>query len=646
MPWDTGLQGTPLNIAAYPGTPLRVLAGPGTGKTFALMRRVARLLEQGAQPNRILAVTFTRTAANDLVEKLAALGVPGADMVAAKTLHSLSFRLLSRNAVFQALGRTARPLMDYERNTLVCDLQDQFRGKRAVDKLIEAFEAYWARLQHQQPGFPNDPVEQAFSHALRNWLVFHTTMLVGEVVPLALDFVTQNPAHPDIPRFSHVLVDEYQDLNRADQALIDSLAGNSAVTVVGDEDQSIYSFRNAHPEGIVEYPQTHANTHDELLNECRRCPRRVVQIANALINHNQRLAPKALNPCPQNDEGVVYIVQHNSVADEIETLAAYVEWYLGTHAGMPAGEVLVLANRRMIGNGVRDALNTRAQQNNRPWSAQSFYFEDALSTSLPAEGFSLLTLLVDPDDRPALRYWLSENRPDCRRLPYARLRQYCEQNGIAPRVALSGIAAGTINLPYTGALAARYQQLQQRLATLMPLGIPELVDALFPNGNAEAAAARQAALLIVPNVQTPRELLDELRTDITQPELPGTQGPSIRIMSLHKSKGLTARLVVIAGCVAGILPSIDFTAPIEEQTRERQEQRRLFYVGLTRSTETLVVSSAVRIPSGVAMQMGVPVIAGGRYGVAILQASQFLAELGPHAPNSIHGNVWRANLGF
>jgi DNA helicase-2/ATP-dependent DNA helicase PcrA len=66
-------------------------------------------------------------------------------------------------------------------------------------------------------------------------------------------------------------------------------------------------------------------------------------------------------------------------------------------------------------------------------------------------------------------------------------------------------------------------------------------------------------------VQTQQEFLDELRTDITQPELPGTQGPSVRIMSLHKSKGLTARLVVIAGCVAGILPSIDSTAPLRNK---------------------------------------------------------------------------------
>jgi len=92
----------------------------------------------------------------------------------------------------------------------------------------------------------------------------------------------------------------------------------------------------------------------------------------------------------------------------------------------------------------------------------------------------------------------------------------------------------------------------------------------------------------LPPVGAPnRELLDELRTDITQPEQPGTQGPAIRIMIQHKSKGLTARLLVIAACVAGILPSIELTATIQEQARHREEQRRLFFVGLTRSTGTL-----------------------------------------------------------
>jgi len=88
------------------------------------------LLEQNVQPNRIIAISFTRTAANDLVDKLAQLGAPGADQVAAKTLHSLSFGLLSKSSVFQMLNRVARPLMAYEQDTMVCDLAPHFGGKK------------------------------------------------------------------------------------------------------------------------------------------------------------------------------------------------------------------------------------------------------------------------------------------------------------------------------------------------------------------------------------------------------------------------------------------------------------------------------------------------------------------------------------
>jgi DNA helicase II / ATP-dependent DNA helicase PcrA len=644
MAWDTGLNGVHLAIAAYPGTPLRVVAGPGTGKTFALMRRVARLLEADVPPDQILAVTFTRTAANDLVEKLAALGVAGAENVAAKTLHSLSFGMLSRAAVLHALGRVSRPLLDCELDTLVCDLQGQFGGKREVKRLIKAFEAYWARLQHHQPGFPTDPNEHAFNRALHEWLIFHEAMLIGEVVPVALDFVRQNPAHPDVPSYQYIVVDEYQDLNRADQSLIDALAGNASVTVVGDEDQSIYGFRFANPEGIAQYPQTHANTHDELLNECRRCPRIIVEMASSLIGRNVRLEPRPLVVRPQNGNGEVYIVQHDSIEDEIANLAAYLERYLETHPGVPAGEVLVLANRRLIGNGIRDRINELARQNNRAWIAESFYFEDALKSDLAAEGFTLLTLLANRNDRPSLRHWLGEDANDCRRKPYARLRTHCEANGISPREALEQMLAGNLRLAYTGPLVQRFNLLQQRLAALAGLSIPQLIDALFPDGNDGVTTVRQAALLIAPDMRTPEELLNELRVAITQPELPGTQGNAVRIMSLHKSKGLTASLVVIAGCVAGIIPTIDFDAPLDEQERQRQEQRRLFYVGITRSTETLVLSSAVRISRQVALNMNMRLPQG--VGGVRLTASPFLAELGPHAPQPVRANDWRAQLGF
>jgi DNA helicase-2/ATP-dependent DNA helicase PcrA len=644
MPWNTGLVGTPLNIAAYPGQQLRVVAGPGTGKTYALMRRVARLLEEGAQPERILAVSFTRTAATDLVHKLAALGSPGANQVAAKTLHSLSFGLLSRNAVFQLLGRVPRPLMDHELDTMICDLAPQFGGKRPVRKFVEAFEAAWARLQHHDPAWPQDATDQRFDRELKAWLRFHNAMLVGEVIPLALDFILQNPGHPAIPVYEHVLVDEYQDLNRADQALIDAISGQADVTVIGDEDQSIYSFRHAHPEGIDEYPRTHAGTHDELLNECRRCPQRIVAIANSLITHNIRLAPKVLAPCAANGQGTIYVVQHNSVGDEVEANAAYIDWYLQRNPDVPAGEVLVLSSRRQIGNGIRDALNRIATLNGRAWNAQSFYFEDALKSDDAAEGFALLTLLVDPDDAPAFRYWLCDHAQDCRSRPYKRLRDHCEATGQTAKQALESIVAGTLKIPHTASLVPRFDALIQRLAALLQLGIPDLIDKLFPTGNDETESIRQTALIVAPTVNATEEFLAELRSVITQPELPGSTGNSVRIMSLHKSKGLTAKLVIISGCVAGILPHIDTDETPAQQARQLQEQRRVFYVGITRSTDTLVLSSAIRMPLNMAYRMRMPIIAriGGE---AILHASSFLAELGPSAPATIRGVQWRQEVG-
>ena len=161
--WDTGLVGVHLAIAGYPNSPLRVLAGPGTGKTFAMMRRVARLLEAGVPPHEILAVTFTRTAAHDLVGKLTTLGVPGANQVAAKTLHSLSFSVLGRAAVFQATQRTPRPLLDCELEMMVNDLKEQFGGKREVRRLIKAFEGILGNSPTSHSGLAHGPYRTTIS---------------------------------------------------------------------------------------------------------------------------------------------------------------------------------------------------------------------------------------------------------------------------------------------------------------------------------------------------------------------------------------------------------------------------------------------------------------------------------------------------
>lgn len=127
------------------------------------------------------------------------------------------------------------------------------------------------------------------------------------------------------------------------------------------------------------------------------------------------------------------------------------------------------------------------------------------------------------------------------------------------------------------------------------------------------------------------ELLDEIRTGVTQMETP-TDVDFARVMSLHKSKGLTARVVVVMGCIEGMIPRIDFDATPAEQRRSLEEQCRLFYVGLTRTTETLIISSVTLIPRAQAYAMGV-----GGAGGAQVQTSRFVGELGPTRPAAILG---------
>ena len=122
MAWDDELEGPAYHIAASNESLLRVVAGPGTGKTFALKRRVARLLEIGVPPDQILLVTFTRMAARDTEREINALEIPGVDRIHKGTLHSFCFSTLNRANVLQITGRIPRPLLQYEERFLLEDL--------------------------------------------------------------------------------------------------------------------------------------------------------------------------------------------------------------------------------------------------------------------------------------------------------------------------------------------------------------------------------------------------------------------------------------------------------------------------------------------------------------------------------------------
>lgn len=646
MVWNDGLQGVALEIAQTDRTPLRVTAGPGTGKSFAMKRRVARLLESGTHPRKILAVTFTRNAARALLDDLHQLGVKGCERIVCGTLHSFCFGLLAKKAVFVFLGRNPRPLVyflghgvaQFEAAPLLRDIEG-FGGARDCTKRIRAFEAAWARLQSEDPGWPQDPVDNAFHQALLEWLKFHEAILIGELVPEALRFIRNNPASDVLSQYKHVIVDEYQDLNKAEQVLLDELSGRGKLAIVGDVDQSVYSFRYAHPDGIAQFGGSHPNCLTRSLDDCRRCPTRVVAIADSLIrkNHPEVNTPRLL-PHKGNPEGEIQIVQWRTMEDEAAGIAAFVE-ELVEEKGISPGDILVLSPRRLIGYAIRDGLREQGVP------VHSFYHEEMLEPKEAQEAFTLLNLAVEPYDRVSLRWWLGLGSPTWNRGEYERLVERCKTTGKSPREALEQVVSGGQQISRTTRIVARFKELLERLKELEGLDPSGYVNALFPDGDERTASLRENALLVLEAFASEEDtmelsdLLSGLKTRITQPEMP-EQGDFVRVMSLHKSKGLTSRAVIVAGCVEGLIPLVSDEGSAAEQEASLREQRRLFYVALTRCREVLMVSSFLRLPRTTAYQVGAQVREG--YGSMVSTiASRFLDELGAEAPTAQMWEVLR-----
>lgn len=643
MAWNDDLapDSPAFQIASETNNRVRVVAGPGTGKSFAMKRRVRRLLEDGVDPSQILPVTFTRVAAEDLHRELGGMGVPGCDELEGTTLHRHCLLRLSRNSVLEVIERHARPLNQFELEPMIADLMKRLkRGKREVRRFQTAYEAAWARLQHEDPGHAVEPEDEEFQTELLAWLRFHEAMLIGEVVPLFYDFLKSNPVSEERTEYSHILVDEYQDLNKAEQGVISLMSDSADVCIVGDDDQSIYSFKHAHPDGIRDWINMNPNAADIGLDECRRCPTKVVEMANALIAKNiNRPIPRTLNKIPINGVGDVRIYQYKTLNLEVAGVAKLVSNLV--EDGTPPEDILVLAQRKILGTEIYEAICGKGV------SVRSYYTESELNRIDAQHAIALLKLLHNRDDRVALRWLVGVGSKNWHSAGYHRVREQCEGTGDSPWDVFEKLRNGVLTLPYTDNAIQKFCEICHKLNILesMP-SLNALVNILFPFEQAETREIRTLSDQILQNNPEIDRcgFLSELLTEITHPEIP-TSVDFVRIMSLHKSKGLSAPVTIIAGCVEGLLPlQPDTNLTMQQKLDYLEEQRRLFYVGITRvkavpdqgKPGTLILTCANKMSFSDAMKAGIQP-ARSSQGSAVLHASRFIRELGPSAPRPIAG---------
>ncbi|MDX6652600.1 MAG: ATP-dependent helicase UvrD/PcrA [Solirubrobacterales bacterium] len=512
------------------------------------------------------------------------------------------------------------------------DLQGEFGTLTERRKLTRAFEAAWARVQTDDPGQPIPGLDQAFQDALLACLRWHRCMLVGEVVPISLSYLRHNPQADELSAYDFVLVDEYQDLNRAEQQVLDLLGARGALAVIGDDDQSIYGFKWANPEGIREFHEGHDPTHDVQLTICRRCPAEVVDMAQTLIERNPGRVRGPLEAHPDNPRAELAHVQWRSVSAEAEGIARYIASEV--EAGAEPGHCLVLAPARIIGYEIRDAIQALGIP------ARSYFREEAAGSDSAREALTLLTLLADPDDRPALRTWIGLGSTRFLVGGYRRVRTAAEAAGLSVAEILPKVESGEVDVQYSAAVVERWGILQERLEELRELSDDPaaIIDQVLPDGEDELALMREIALEALEEAEGTNEVVSAVRYGVAQREVP-IESEEVRVMSLHASKGLTAEVVVLAGTNEGLIPRIDTSLQPDEQQAQLEEQRRLFFVGMTRTRRALVFSTYSQLDTATAYRLQVARGVRRPGGFRVL-ASQFLDELGDGLPPAVRGEEW------
>ena len=595
------------DFAACNDNRIRVIAGPGAGKSFAMKLRIIRLLEVGVDPKQILPVTFTHLAKealeNDLREikdeiekklndgvivsadkKSAEKIINGVKKIKATTLHSLCLRIL-RDA---DPNKNRRLMNDFEIPPMRSDLKELTESKVPS---IRALTDYFMDLSTGRRNFGTLQSE------LRKWLEAHGGMILGELVSRTNKYLERDASGKW--KYAAVLVDEYQDLNPAEQELVSLLtAENGSLTVIGDEDQSIYSFRGAHPLGLRQFERHNPNCTDFSFEDCYRCPQSVVRNATKLIQHNSNRFKKNFNPFTKdvarassptkseneiefNTVGSTKVYRWLTPEAELDGLSQVIRDELSDpNSTLKPGNIIVLIPKRDRAKQILDALKTKGLD------AVSCFRGEVFDDPAARESFSWLCLLADERDLISWRYLLGKDSARSGYLSsgYCRILKYAnapENNGIGVYDTLELCCGKNNPIPYTGKIIQRYKQYKDELRKKRE-AIKEDPEKLSEVLNIPVDAGEGYFDLLTQVIDDNRvkrgqpDWLPSIRDGVLQaiyhPEA-ATMSDKIRVMSLHAAKGLSAGLVVIAGAVDGCLPMPD---------KDLQEQRRLFYVAITR----------------------------------------------------------------
>ena len=606
--------------------PLLVLAGAGSGKTRVLTTRIAHLInKRGVPPDRILAVTFTNKAAGELRDRIAGLLGAAPRGMWTGTFHALGARMLRRHA----------PLLGWSNTFTIFDAEQSLRLiKRTTEEVgldtrrwsPKAIRGHLSNAKNQLIG-PQQFVEEnaegldvfarnvakvypAYQKSLRAQNAFDFDDLLVKPVELLESNAELLAAYRG--RFHFLLVDEYQDTNRAQFRFVELLASEHRnLMVVGDDDQSIYGWRGADIRNILDFETTFSGAHTVRLEQNYRSTEVILSAANAVIAENVDRKDKTLRTDRTGGKRIT-LVTTSSETDEARWIADQIQARVSEGPGLAYREMSVLYRTNAQSRALEDVFRRRGLPYQIVGGVR-FYERREIQDVL-----AYLRLISNPLDAGAFERVVNYPRRGVGNTSLERLSAWADVEGIglleaaaradeAPDVPKGG-ARGLIAF---AALVQRYSALasQLRVGELLESLVEELD--LFrhladegPEGEDRADNARELiAGALDYNAELQEELEGETLDHFTELDLFLQQvalvadvdrhdpdADAVTLMTLHNAKGLEFPVVFISGLEDGLFP----LARAYDNPSEIEEERRLFYVGITRAQNKLYLTHARR----------------------------------------------------
>ncbi|WP_406633904.1 DNA helicase PcrA [Pseudarthrobacter quantipunctorum] len=623
-----GLNPQQEEAVKHAGSALLIVAGAGSGKTRVLSNRIAYLIATGrAHHGEILAITFTNKAAAEMRERIEALVGGRAKIMWISTFHSSCVRILRQEAANVGL----------KSNFSIYDSADSLRLVTQVSKALDLDPKKFApkAIQHKISALKNelidadsyasaanynDPFEQAvaevykgYTQRLRQANAMDFDDLIAETVFMFRAF----PALADSyrRRFRHVLVDEYQDTNHAQYALVREIVGEgpgaSELTVVGDSDQSIYAFRGADIRNIVEFEKDYPEARTIKLEQNYRSTQNILSAANSVISRNPNRPEKRLWTAEGDGHKIIGYVGENE-HDEAQFIAKEID-RLQDEDNLRPGDVAIFYRTNAQSRSIEDVL-VRVGLPYKVVGGTRFYERKEIKDAL-----AYLRVLVNPDDDVNLRRVLNEPKRGIgdraegavaalaqrERISFMAAARRAEQ---APAMATRSVNAvlGFVKLlddlaevaAGSGAAAALEAVLEQTgyLAALRSSTDPqdesrvenlaELVAVVREYEQENPEGSLGAFLEQVSLVADADQIPDAPGADIDAAVAEAKRLGVVTLMTLHTAKGLEFPVVFLTGMEHGLFPhQRSATDP-----KELAEERRLAYVGLTRARKRLYVT--------------------------------------------------------